>query len=100
MFWKNFFVCFCEEVRGHLESQGLIFQRFGAIEYYIMNSIFKCRYSFLEGFPGGLVSKYLPANAGDSGYMGLIPGLRRSLGAGNSNPLQYSCQKNSMERGA
>ena len=32
--------------------------------------------------------------------MGLIPGLRRSPGVGNGNPLQYSCLKNSMDRGA
>ena len=38
-----------------------------------------------------------PANAGD---MGLIPGLGRSPGEGNGNPLQYSCLKNDMHRGA
>ena len=31
---------------------------------------------------------------------GLIPGLERSPGGGNSNPLQYSCLENSMDRGA
>ena len=31
---------------------------------------------------------------------GLIPGLGRSPGEGNSNPLQYSCLENSMDRGA
>ena len=31
---------------------------------------------------------------------GLIPGLGRSLGEGNGNPLQYSCLVNSMDRGA
>ena len=36
-------------------------------------------------------------NAGD---IGLIPGLVGSLGKGNGNPLQYSCQENSMDRGA
>ena len=36
-------------------------------------------------------------NAGDPG---LIPGLRRSPGRGNGNPLQYSCLENPMERGA
>ena len=36
------------------------------------------------------------ANAGDEG---LIPGLERSLGEGNGNPLQYSCLENSMDRG-
>ena len=43
------------------------------------------------GFPGGSVVKNLPANAGDSGDTGSIPGLGRSPGVGNSNPLQYSC---------
>jgi len=36
-------------------------------------------------------------NAGDPG---LIPGLGRSLGEGNGNPLQYSCLENPMGRGA
>ena len=49
------------------------------------------------GFPGGSVIKNLPANAGD---VGLIPGLGRSPGEENGNPLQYSCLKNSMDRGA
>ena len=38
-----------------------------------------------------------PANAGDAGS---IPGLGRSPGEGNGNPLQYSCLENSTERGA
>ena len=38
-----------------------------------------------------------PANAGD---VGLIPGLGRSPGEGNGNPLQYSCLENSMDRKA
>ena len=44
--------------------------------------------------------KSLPANAGDARDVGLIPGLGRSPGGGNGNPLQYSCLKNSMDRGA
>ena len=40
------------------------------------------------------------ANAGDVGDVGSIPGLGRSLGVGNGNPLQYSCLENSMDRGA
>ena len=36
-------------------------------------------------------------NAGDPGS---IPGLGRSPGEGNGNPLQYSCLENSMDRGA
>ena len=36
-------------------------------------------------------------NVGDLGF---IPGLGKSLGEGNDNPLQYSCLENSMDRGA
>ena len=52
------------------------------------------------GFPSGSVVKNLPANVGDAGDLGSIPGLRRSPGEGNGNPLQYSCLENSMDRGA
>ena len=52
------------------------------------------------GFQGGTVVKNPPANAGDTGDVGLIPGLGRSLGGRNSNPLQYSCLGNPMDRGA
>ena len=48
-------------------------------------------------FPNGSVIKNLPANAGDAGS---IPGLARSPGGGNGNPLQYSCLENPMDRGA
>ena len=44
-------------------------------------------------------AKSLPANSRDI-TMGLIPGLGRSLGEGNNNPLQYSYLGNSMNRGA
>ena len=37
------------------------------------------------------MAKNLPANAGD---VGSIPGLGRSPGGGNGNPLQYSCLEN------
>ena len=39
------------------------------------------------------------ANAGDAEDVGSIPGLRRSPGGGNGNPLQYSCLENPMDRG-
>ena len=38
--------------------------------------------------------KNLPASARDAGHMGTIPGLGRSPGVGNGNPLQYSCLQN------
>ena len=48
-------------------------------------------------FPGGASGKESACNAGDPG---LNPGLGRSPGEGNSNPLQYSCLGNPMDRGA
>ena len=41
-----------------------------------------------------------PANAGDAGDSGLIPGSGRSPGRGNVNPFQYSCLENPIDRGA
>ena len=49
------------------------------------------------GFPSGSVVKNPPANA--AGDEDLIPGLGRSPGKGNGNPLQYSCLGNPMYRG-
>ena len=48
------------------------------------------------GFPGGIVVKNPPANAGD---MSLIPESGRSPGEGNGNPLQYSNLRNPTDRG-
>ena len=47
--------------------------------------------------PGGSNGKESACNAGDPS---LIPGLGRSPGEGNGNPLQYSCLENSKDRGA
>ena len=52
---------------------------------------------FKSGVPGGSDGKESACSAGD---LGLIPGSGRSLGEGNSNPLQYSCLENPMDRGA
>ena len=43
----------------------------------------------LGGIPGSTVVKNLSDNAGNARDVSSIPGLRRSLGAGNGNPLQY-----------
>ena len=53
-----------------------------------------------KGFPSGWVGKNLPTNAGDPGDKISIPGLGRSPGGENGNPLQYSCLENPMDRGA
>ena len=55
--------------------------------------------STFMGFQDGAVVKKLPANADDARDMGSIPRLGRSPGEGNDNPLQHSCQENSMDRG-
>ena len=44
--------------------------------------------------------KNLPANAGDIRDMGSIPESGRSPGGKHGNPLQYSCLKNPIDRGA
>ena len=50
-----------------------------------------------RGFPGSSDGKASAYNEGD---LGSIPGLGRSPGEGNGNPLQYSCLENPMDRGA
>ena len=42
--------------------------------------------------------KNLPANVGDIGDVGLIPGLGRKPGKGNFKPLQFSCLENSEQQ--
>ena len=62
----------------------------------IANVCIKCQDN-RKGFPGGSEVKASACNAGD---LGSIPGLGRSPGEGNGNPLQYSCLENPMDRGA
>ena len=52
---------------------------------------------YLPDFPGGSDGKASVDNAGDPGSS---PGLGRSPGEGNGNPLQYHCLENPMDRGA
>ena len=49
-----------------------------------------------EGFPGGSDGKEPACNAED---LSSVPGLGRSPGEGNGNPLQYSCLENPRGRG-
>ena len=60
----------------------------------------KLIYSIPTSSQVALVIKNLPANVADIRDMGLIPGLGKSPGEGNGNPLQYSCLENPMDRGA
>ena len=70
--------------------------QFGGIFFHSL----KDTYELFRGFLGGIVVKYLPANAGDARDMGSIPGSGRSTGERNGNPVQYSCLANHMDRGA
>ena len=47
-----------------------------------------------------LVAQTVKASGYNVGDLGFIPGLGRSPGEGNGNPLQYSCLENPMDRGA
>ena len=61
--------------------------------YLFLYSTIAC---VLSCFPGGSDGKASACNVGDRGS---IPGLGRSPGDGNGNPLQYSCSENFMDRG-
>ena len=53
--------------------------------------------STVQGFPHSSVGKESACNARD---LGSIPGLGRTPGAANGNPLQHCCLENPMDRGA
>ena len=60
----------------------------------------KLQMSFYRASQVALVVKILPANAWDIRNGGSVPGLERSPGEGNDNPLQCSCLGNPLDRGA
>ena len=64
---------------------------------YLFEANYKGHFYFKWCFPGGSEVKASACNAGD---LGSIPESGRSLGEGNGYPLQCSCQKSSMDRGA
>ena len=57
----------------------------------------KAEITNILGLPWWLSGKESPCNAGETD---LIPGLGRSPGEGNGNPLQCCCLGNPMDRGA
>ena len=61
-----------------------------------MSSDIKGMFHKIMDLPHSSVGKESVCSAGD---LGLIPGLGRSPGEGNGNPLQYSCLENPMDRG-
>ena len=97
----------CDPIDGSPPGSSVhgIFQErvleWGAIAFSIFNAPICGRAQLLNGyiinmgFPGDSEGKESFCNAGD---LGLIPGSGRS--PGNSNPVQYSCLENPMDRGA
>ena len=66
----------------------------------VNNIIRKQDSKYVQGFPDSSVGKESDCTAGDTENAGPIPGSRKSLEEGNGYPFQYSCLKNSMDRGA
>ena len=91
-----------ETVRDKKEKAWNNYKRYGKTYFWMIKIVF-CFYHppcYLLGFPGNTVVENPSANAGDAGNTGSIPGLGRSPGVGNGNPLQYPCAENPMDRGA
>ena len=66
------------------------------IKWHIIDSLCNPDLNFIMDFPGGSNDKEYSCNVGD---LGSLPGLGRSPGERNGNPLQYSCLGNPMDRG-
>ena len=64
---------------------------------YVYGTYYKCIDKISYLFSGGSDGKEFACSAG---HPGSIPGLERSPGEGNNNPLQFSCLENSMDREA
>ena len=82
-----------------LQADPLLLSHQGSIYIYINTYTNIDELQVYVDFPGGSVVKN-PASAGDARDMTSIPGLGKSPGEGNGNPLQYSCLETSMDRGA
>ena len=61
------------------------------------NTVLSFTMIIIKDFPGGSDGK---ASVYSTGDLGSIPGLGRSPGEGNGNPLQYYCLEIPMDRGA
>ena len=89
-----------DELTGthHCHSEPIVYTRvyLGCCMFYA----FRQKYAplWLPLWPSGKESP--PEYAEDTGELSSVLGLRRSLGGGNGNPIQYSCLENSMGREA
>ena len=86
---------FSVSLSPHFLLSLLLFLCFPPLHFRILLS-FPLDLLYSRVFPGGSVVKNPPSSAGDSGDAGSIPGLGRSPGGGNDNPLQCSCLGKSL----
>ena len=70
------------------------------IYIYIYKGIHTLYSILCGGFPDDSAGKESACDTGDVGDSSSIPGWGRFPGEGNGNPVQYSCLKNPMDRGA
>ena len=89
--WLIFFVILAES---------LVLQKFDILRTSNLSVFPFMDSTFGISFPGGAVLNNPPAKARDTRDAGSVPGLRRSPGEGNGDPLQCSCLGNPMDRGA
>ena len=80
----------------HFQLLSLVFVSNLEIMNYIVDSFNLVQYLY-RGFPGGSEGKASACSVRDPG---LVPGLGRSPGEGNDDPLQYSCMENPIDGGA
>ena len=91
----------CES--GHPCFFKILAKRFLSFDHWVIDWLLVCHkyylwcWDILTLVP--LVVKNLPASARDIRDLCLIPGLGRSPGDGNGNPLQYSYMENLRNRG-
>ena len=92
--------------KTELASKETAFQAKGIVQIHWSRTEVTYSYLFRNVEKADIASQVVlgvknpPANAGDIRDIGSIPGLARSPGGGNGNPLQYSCLENPMDRGA
>ena len=96
------FISLCSNKAEQILKGLATFTFFNLLVQYFVNVVYVLKHLDINiyngrGFPCGSDNKETICNVGD---LGLIPGSGISPGKGNGNPLQYSCLRNPMDRGA
>ena len=91
---------YCLSLPWRILSITLLACEMSAVVWQLDHSLALPFFGIGMNFPDGSVGKESTCNAGDTGDMGLIPGLGRSPGGWHGNSLQYPCLENPMNRGA